>query len=348
MVRVPRHHLVPRFYLKRFADDRQNLVVVTRNAPHRSTMKPVKVVCAKEGFYAMPTEDIAEGHRDGHDPEIVEQVLSQIESDTATAIETLLAGRFPPTMQDRYRITQFIALQMTRGHAFRDDTEALATLAAKTYIDTSPRSAAEGIRQWLNARGDARHDTAVQDFRARLQEEGFPRLQMSQPHMVQHLLRIALYTFHPALFTRRWRLHRFDHGCLVTSDSPVGLWSPTLPGGESHVGPLNAPMIVMPLDRRTALTLVDNGSERMVEGTPLRARQFNTAVIAEASERIFHHPGDHPLDELEIPPRTAFVDEVIGIREPGDGTLRVQHRIVKRPVPATGRTSTLRKGQHGS
>jgi hypothetical protein len=46
---VPRHHLVPRFYLRRFADARQNLIVVDRDPPHRSRVRPVKLVCAEEG-----------------------------------------------------------------------------------------------------------------------------------------------------------------------------------------------------------------------------------------------------------------------------------------------------------
>jgi len=42
IVRVPRHHLVPRLYLRRFDDTRQNLVAIDRESPHRSRMRPVK------------------------------------------------------------------------------------------------------------------------------------------------------------------------------------------------------------------------------------------------------------------------------------------------------------------
>ncbi|MFI9452458.1 DUF4238 domain-containing protein [Amycolatopsis sp. NPDC052450] len=331
---MPRHHLVPRFYLRRFADDRQNLVVIDRHPPHRSRMRPVKLMCAEEGYYAMPTETIAESHRDGHDPEIVEGLLSRIEHETARALPRLLDGQFPPTSEDRYAITQFIAVQMTRTQRFREDTEALMTLAAQQHIEMELTNNPEQIPRWLKSRGEAHDDAAVRAFRDRLEGEGFPKVKPSQPFAVQESLRMAMIDFHPRLFLRPWRMFHFDADCLVTSDNPVGTWSPQLPEEQPIVDGLNATMIVMPLNRRTALALMKNGADQaaMLPATSTRAKQINLAVMSEASKWIFHHPGDRPLDSVDIPPRTAFVDEVVGVRAPGDGTVRELHRIVKRPV----------------
>ncbi|WP_166664337.1 DUF4238 domain-containing protein [Actinophytocola oryzae] len=330
---MPRHHLVPRFYLRRFADDRQNLVVVDRDPPHRSRMRPVKRVCAQEGYYAMPTETIAESHRVGHDPEMVERVLSQIEHKAAQALTHLLDGQFPPTVEDRYRLTQFIALQKTRTRRFREDAEAVGTLAAQQYIEMELTNNPERIPQWLKSRGEAHDVAAVQAVRDNLSER-FPKLRMSQTFAVQQALRMAIDAYHPHLVQRPWRLFRFDTDCLVTSDNPVGTWSPRSPDEQPAVDGINATMIVMPLDRRTALALMDRGTERVVDlpAASTRARQINLAVVSEASRSIFHHPADRPLDGIEVPRRTAFIDEVIGIRIPGDGTIREQHRVIKRPI----------------
>jgi hypothetical protein len=283
----------------------------------------------------MPTETITESHRAGHDPEIVEGLLSRIEHETAQALTRLLGDQFPPTIEDRYTVTQFIAVQMTRTQRFRDDTEALMTFAAQQRIEMELTNNPERIAQWLKSRCEPHDDAAVRVFRDRLNGEGFPKVKMSQPFAVQQSLRMAMIDFHPRLFLRPWRMFHFDKDCLVTSDNPVGTWSARSSDEQSVVDGLNATMIAMPLDRRTALALMKGGADQAARlpATSTRVMQINLAVIGEASKRVFHHPDDRPLDSIDIPPRTEFVDEVVGVRIPGDGTVREQHRVVKRPVP---------------
>jgi hypothetical protein len=213
----------------------------------------------------------------------------------------------------------------------------------------------EPILQWLKSRGEAHGAAAVQAFEERLTGEPFPKLRMSQPFAVQQFLRMALNDFHPHLFQRSWRLFRFDHEYLVTSDNPVGTWSPRAPDEPPAVDRLNATMIVMPLDRRTAVALMDNGADRVVDlsSTSTRAQQINMAVIGEASQRIFHHPDDRPLDGIAIPPRTAFVDEVIGVRIPatarsGSNTVFSSGRSRSNIDSLHRRSSPCRTGEPGT
>jgi hypothetical protein len=82
---------------------------------------------------------------------------------------------------------------------------------------------------------------------------------MSDSHAVQETLRFAL-EIQPILFSRPWRLLRFHEPMLLTSDNPVGLWSPALDGEQPVHGVGNARAIYVAIDRQTSLAMVTSGS----------------------------------------------------------------------------------------
>jgi hypothetical protein len=159
---------------------------------------------------------------------------------------------------------------------------------------------------------------------------------MSQPHAVQEALRFAMELCLPELLTRRWRVLRFDVP-LVTSDAPVTPWSPSAPGDEraSPPGIATARMIVLALDRYTALAMVHADSDKVVAAPARRALQINTAVANNAHRWIFHHPHDAPLVDVRIDPPAVVTDEIRGARAHDDGSVGILHWLVKRPAPRT-------------
>jgi hypothetical protein len=167
---------------------------------------------------------------------------------------------------------------------------------------------------------------------------------MGQAFAVQESLRMALEDITPHLFLRSWRLLRFPDNLLLISDSPVGMWTPVpasadCPAGQDFsVGVVNASLVCLPLDRRTALAMTThNGPDKAIDSGRTRARQINMALVHDAERWIYHHPSDHPLDDIEIPEPTVFTDEVVAVRDDADGTRREFHRVTRRPprTPAT-------------
>ena len=86
--------------LRRFADPKERIVMVGRDAPHRVVPTSVGTAAAEVGFYRIETEDVASSHRKGHDPEAVEQALGAIESTAKPLLDALVEGRFP-SLEDR-------------------------------------------------------------------------------------------------------------------------------------------------------------------------------------------------------------------------------------------------------
>lgn|SRR6185437_896459 len=90
---VTRHHLVPQFWLRNFADSRERLMMIPRRPPHQRRGVSVAKACAEQGFYEIATSDLEESHRAGHDPEAVEKVLASLEG----TVSRIMAD-FPPRL----------------------------------------------------------------------------------------------------------------------------------------------------------------------------------------------------------------------------------------------------------
>ncbi len=95
MASTPRHHLVPQFLLRRFADDDAKLVMVKRDDLSVSLPTTVNNACNEAGFYRIDTEDVAPSHQDGHDPEAAEKTLAAFEARADKSIRRIIEGATP-------------------------------------------------------------------------------------------------------------------------------------------------------------------------------------------------------------------------------------------------------------
>jgi hypothetical protein len=294
---------------------------------HHST---VNNACNEVGFYAIPTDDLEAQARAGHDSEQVESVFSAVEGDSSKYITEILDGGFPPSLEARYRLSMFIALQIARGWGFRRDLEAIVNLTAPDFVamQTTP----DRVRAALRKSGMPHGDTEVEQMIARLTGPDGPRPVLRQGHYVQYMLQYAIEAVMPSLWGRIWRLLDFGQPVLLTSDEPVAILQPE----GKPAGPGNSPAIWLPLDRQRALALTTRGEEQVVKSGLTRARQINSIVASQAERWIFHHPDDaHLLLDLDLGPRMQMVDEVVSVRQV-DGTIRERHRIVKRHAGRPG------------
>lgn len=227
MATSPRHHLVPQFLLRRFADDDDKLVMVKREDLNASFRTTVKNACNEAGFYRIETDDIDSDHREGFDPEALEKHLSVFESRAEPAIQHLLASTPPWTDDDHYDLANITALQYVRGWHFRKQLDQLGTLAMRRDMLANRPRLEQMAKRFLRERGERPTRKAIDEFI----EDAFgpqgPRLVMGKPHAIQASFSFALEVLAPRLMVLPMRLlHVADESALLISDSPVVTWAP--------------------------------------------------------------------------------------------------------------------------
>ena len=107
------HHVVPKFYLRGFANENE-LIIRRPLAPSAdSTVRPVGIGAAmvRTDFYKVESESVH--------PDAFEDELSKVESHTAPAFERVINGQGPMSIDDRGRVASWIALQYLRSEASR-------------------------------------------------------------------------------------------------------------------------------------------------------------------------------------------------------------------------------------
>jgi hypothetical protein len=320
---MARHHLVPQTYLRRFANEKKYLVMVPRDDITTPRSVTVNNACNQAGFYEIPTDDLEVEAREGHDPEQVESILAVIENESKQYIDEILNGVFPPSPESRFRLSMYVAFQITRGWGFRRKMDEVAELVAPYYVEM--HASPERIRGILRRQGRPHGPTDVDNMIARLVGPDGLRPVLRQGHYVQNMLELAMNLL-PLLYQRVWRLLDFREPMLLTSDEPVAVRRSGDAGGIA-----DSRAIWFPLDRQHALAFTQGGIEGIVPSARTRANQINSIIANQAHRWIFHHPDDNPLAGLEIGPRMTLVEEVVDVKADGD-TIRELVRLVERPV----------------
>src|SRR5688500_7539718 len=82
-----RHHYVPQFYLRRFADQKDQVRMIRRSTGKVVTTS-VSNAAVQVGFYDVETED-------GTPRDLVERFLSSVEGEVAEVFERIDAGTWP-------------------------------------------------------------------------------------------------------------------------------------------------------------------------------------------------------------------------------------------------------------
>lgn len=319
----PRHHLVPQFYLRNFADNSQQLSLVDRDRPDRAVRSAVRKACAEVGFYRIETEVLVRDEdRADHDPESVEHHLSQFEQAAAPAVYKLLrTGWADFTKEDWYHLINHIALQSVRGHRWREDFNAMATHQMRLQLGATVID--DRVRTWLHANGCPASADEVGIFKAELLGPSGPKLVAPDAVMIQEGIKLALGELGERLADKMtWSLILSDTVPVLTSDEPVCWWSP----GDVPVGYATASIVWFPLSPRVILQLRDREADRDELGLPPVASPagrdelvclVNSQIANQAHRWIIHHPDDRPLDGLQIAPRTTWGDQFVSVTEDG-------------------------------
>lgn len=315
-----RHHIVPRFYLQRFADEHEQVAVVTReqDAPRFETINNIAV----RDFYTFVND---QRELDGR----LEQVLQQVEGDAARVIRRLTSPLMTPTFGpgDRVTLATFVGFQLSRGQRKRREIEMMADLAVKVQAVGS-RKGASG--RWTE-----------QDLETLI----------AVPHPNEHLRMLGGLAEQLALrlLRRPIVLWEIDYPGFITCDEPVLLDAADRPEGhlptchpaadgtraerrrqtraqrkqrpqilhvqQTHTpGIDNADEIWLPLDPRRLLVFGPVGSAApgrvRVVGDEARdvAAEVREHVVRNAYLQVFAHPSYAQLSELRLPPAQGLLN----------------------------------------
>lgn len=299
-----RHHHVPAFYLRGFADgERIRTVQLPGETRYANS---VRKTAAENGFYAVP------GHPDGDDA--FEKVLSPIEGDAASIIARIEGGEWPLPPEDRTVLAYFIALQVTRGPEQRRNMDQLAASMTRLEVGYGGRV---NVKAWVKRE----HGIDITDEEADMYWEqatqpGGPPIRHTAFAHITHMMELV-DSIHPSISMRPWILVRFKQRSLITSDTPVTLVAHQDNGPYLGVGFGTAQLVLYPLTRKLGLMMGDpqlmidhNVAVERVRSSEFDAEQKGTAKVEklinestsrQASMYLFHHPDDERFVPDDLP-----------------------------------------------
>jgi uncharacterized protein DUF4238 len=301
-----RHHLLPQFYLRSFADKDGKVRVVDRATGHEFTTG-IRNVFVERDYYTVSSVEAED------DPQLIEALYAKIEGLAAPAFEQLRAGDFPLDGQDRSEFASFMALQVTRGRMFRRWMEQVADEMGRMILRTAaeaPPGYWEARRaEWeANPEGPEPPPRLSAEERQMLREGTAFEIKPSREHVIEmSFAPLEEMTF--VLMAMTWRLLVFEEPCLFSSEHPLSYWREPSPMNRMYgIGPATADEVRLPISPSRALVLTPpergrklfdrSRHERAYCGDTLVARRLNWGTLSfPPSERLLlgPHVKTHPL-----------------------------------------------------
>lgn len=307
-----RHHYVPQFLLRRFANSRNLIATISVDDPSRPRITSVGNTAAITDFYSTISDEVGANVS-------VERLLAEVDGNASAVIEKLTSNApLPVTDRERDALTLFLAFQKVRGPGHRRSFEALADWAMKAQLTMNENRTAHGGKP--------------EDEFTRYDDVEFAEHQ-------NEAIRSMLATVTPIAESLRQRLItivRFGQPGVVLTDEPLVLYQrPGPQSGLMGVGVATADEIWLPLDRSTALVLHSDAGvgERVLhfQGQPAVLHDFNQMVISSSFNEIYAHPDDVVgVQSLVLPERNRPLITVSGasdwVRGRTDGVNDVAER----------------------
>jgi hypothetical protein len=291
-----RHHTVPRWYLKRFADTQYRLWRTPLKEPGSSDLISVKKATVVKDFYLVEGEMTEAA-------DWIEDKLSEIEELNAEGFRAILDDEeWPISLETRMKIALWAAVQYLRVPAMRNLVNASGDEMFKLEVATQGK---EGIERFLRSHL-GREPLPSEVSKSWDEMTDFASYKVV-PSNNEHLF--LMFDMASGLtrtfLARSWTVIHFERKTLLTGDNPVCLLEAADHPKWMGLGPLNAGHILVALDRHTGLLMgeipadiqkVGYGSQDLSKsGTANLAKLFNACIIANAIDTIYGHPDDRGL-----------------------------------------------------
>jgi hypothetical protein len=286
--RSKRHHVVPRMYIERWADE-NGRVHVADLAQRKSYLASIGDVPVLNEFYTLEAED-------GSKSDAFENVLSDVEGKAASVFQALEEGHWPLDRERREVMANFVALQIARLPSLRqvmDDglTQIHRKMAAMTLAsDTAFDQMIDGAFGPGTSDADRARTRAAleEDFEVRLTGAGF----------ADAMLEVIGGVLQP-IYDMKWTLVTAKESEFITSDKPVFHWRyPQWPENQP-VGLFSAERTHLPVNRHQILVMrFEFDGDKLVPSAPDDEQlmlapgvHIVNANVAIASDRkFFIHP----------------------------------------------------------
>jgi len=245
-----KQHLVPKFYLKNWADHR-GLVRVTDKSLGVDYLKKPEKVGRITDFYTLESENIS-----GDPPPLLaETIYAEVESQAAPVIRDLISGPRDLSPAEIVAMTLFLGFQLTRGRTTREEHSDTATNLFKLQFGGLDD---EAIRRYFGGEGgeplgdedlktarQAIDDLMAGKIRIGPEKEGSIGLAMKSATEVGALLAL-----------RAWIVSA-SRTPIITSDEPVVLLGSSDRPRSQRSGLITAEVIVFPLSTYRVLVMLD-------------------------------------------------------------------------------------------
>lgn len=294
-----RHHLVPEFYLNRFANERGQVQVFDR-FERKSFVTSTKNVAVEVGFYDSINPD-------GSTNPIAEETLSLIESGCATIIKRICRPSLAdsrPSDDEWHDLALYVAVQFSRTADYRRTILADADLMFRMEVDLNFHALGrERFKEWITKK--LVHVPTDEEMRGFLElGSQIANLKITPPrnYFMEAIFRHAV-DFAPLFFVRPWTLIRSKKKSFITSDRPVSLWRMLTKENRHYgLGIDTAEKIFFPLDPWNVIELRPPAEQVWRHGfvSGPETDRINQAIAHWSERRIIHHPGHRPLGRLTI------------------------------------------------
>lgn len=283
-----RHHYLPQMYQRAFANAKGQVRVLHTDGSRDYTTSTANAF-AERDYYTVASVDAEVDH------ELIESgIYAKAEAIADPALKRLLAGEFPPTLQDRADFAAFMALQVTRGPHFRQLAERITEKlgeAMQKGMAMAPPEYWEGKRlDWeVGGRVGLEPPGPFSPQQQRQLAEGrLVRVTVSKQEAVE--LAFVAFEQETTIFQMMdWTMVTFAATSLLTGPLPVVFWRrDELPMGMG-IGPISAEEVVMSLSPTRALVLTHppvgtdratvGDRDRAVVGTEENAAHLNGVVM---------------------------------------------------------------------
>lgn len=286
MGKPKRHHYVPQFYLKKFADDQDRLWVYDRvNKQYRH--QNVEQVASINHYYRIEKKD-------GTLSLEIEEHLSEIEGNGAAAIEKLERAE-PITPEEKAHIAVFIAVQMTRVPDYEKRVNELQDKAIRRMTKIgfpTIEATKEKITRLMKGSGMRGDEVTAEEMYEFIQEDQYG-IEIPRQNNIKMMLEMAANAADYFMQMDWFLIRAAKGGSFVTSDNPFTLFPPKTYDPNhffnSAVGLLTPGALkALPISSSSSLCLLDRG-ERFVERTVPRdvLRGFNGNYARTSDRFIF-------------------------------------------------------------
>lgn len=275
MSRPKRHHYLPEFYLRCFADD-SGLVWTYDRARRITNRLPPRVIAAENDFYTLPTED-------PRMRTLIEVNLANLVEGPVAPILRKLDPSFHPTRQEVEHLAMFASFQKVRVPGALDQVGS----SFKEMMKEFTRSSFETVERVEETLASMRRETGEQ-HEADPQElvdlvrSGNWDIEVGRHVLLKTMLDLAI-NMAPVLLDLEWTLLFAAQGrAFITSDAPFVIVPPRGLPTEAGVGVITPYALkYLPLTERVCLRMGDPGgglSVRTVDGAVVRAINANIAA----------------------------------------------------------------------